>query len=74
MQETFSGLARNVTASDGLFTSGVAGVSPAPTSAVVSVGLTASATPMLDLFVAYQGQFSANQTDHQFSGGLTFRF
>ena len=74
VQETFSGLSRNVTASEGVFTSEVSGVSPAPTSAVIGAGLTASATPILDVFVAYQGQFSANQTENEFSAGLTFRF
>ena len=70
VQQAFSGLSRGVVVTDGAFSAPVSGVSPAPTSAVVGVGVSAAASDSLDLFVRYQGQFSANQQENVFSGGL----
>ena len=74
VQQSFSGLSRSVVVTDGPFSSGVAGVSPAPTAAVIGIGVSAAATDALDVFVRYQGQFSADQTENAFSAGLAFRF
>jgi len=73
MRQVFSGLSRGVIATDGTIGASVAGVSPAPSAGIVGVGLTASATAMLDVFVTYQGQFSANQVGNAFSAGLQYR-
>jgi uncharacterized protein with beta-barrel porin domain len=73
-QETFCGLARDVVVTDGSFSAGVSGVSPAPASGLVGVGLSAAASETLDLFVRYQGQFAANQIGNMFSAGATYRF
>jgi outer membrane autotransporter protein len=74
VQETFAGLSRGVVASDGAFSAGVSGVSPAPSSAVLGIGVTASAAASWDVFAAYQGLFSANQTGNAFSAGFAYRF
>ena len=74
VQEAFSGLSRRVLATDGPFSAGVSGVSPAPTAGVVGVGLSAAASEALDFFVRYQGQFSTNQAENAFTGGLLMRF
>lgn len=74
VQQTLSGQSRGVVATDGAFNAGVSGVSPAPTAGVVGVGISAAATEALDLFVRYQGQFSANQVENAFSAGLQMRF
>ena len=74
VQQSFSGLARHVLATDGAFSAGVAGVSPAPTAGVIGLGLSVAATGMLDFFVRYQGEFSANQCENAFTGGLLMRF
>jgi uncharacterized protein with beta-barrel porin domain len=74
VQQTVSGLSRSVTATDGAFSANVSGVSPAPTAGVVRVGMTAAVTDALDLFVAYQGQFAANQIGNAFSAGALLRF
>lgn len=74
VQETFSGLSRDVLTTAGAYSAGVAGVSPSPTAALVGVGLTAGRTDALDLFVQYQGQLSADQTQNAFSAGLLVRF
>jgi outer membrane autotransporter protein len=74
LQETFSGQSRNVTATDGPFSTRVSGVSPASTAGVVGAGMTAAVTGALDLFVTYQGQFTRNQSGNAFSGGALLRF
>jgi outer membrane autotransporter protein len=74
VQETFTGLSRGVTMTDGTFTGTAAGVSPAPTAGIVGVGVTAGMTADLDLFLDYQGQFSANQAENSFAAGLAYRF
>ena len=74
MQQTFSGLSRDVLVTDGPFSADVAGVSPAPTAGVVGVGMDAAATSAMDLFFRYQGQFSANQTGTAFSAGMAWHF
>jgi autotransporter-associated beta strand protein len=74
VQRAFSGLSRGVVATDGAFSIGVSGASPAPTAGVVGVGISAAATEALDLFMQYQGQFSANQVENAFSAGLQIRF
>ena len=74
VQQTFSGLSRGVLATDGAFSAGVAGVSPAPTAGVVGLGVSAMASDALDFFVRYQGQFSANQSENAFTGGVLMRF
>jgi outer membrane autotransporter protein len=74
LQETFTGLSRGVTVTDGVFAGSAAGISPAPTAGVVGVGVSAGMTEALDLFIAYQGQFSANQAENTFAAGLTYRF
>jgi outer membrane autotransporter protein len=73
-RQIFSGLARDVAATAGQFTATVYGISPAPTAAVAGSGLNASVGENLDLFIAYKGQFSANQTGNAFSTGLSWRF
>ncbi len=73
-QEAFSGLSRSVVATDGSVSSSIAGVSQAPTAAVIGVGLNAAASAALSLFIRYQGRLSANQTEHPFSAGLSVRF
>jgi hypothetical protein len=40
----------------------------------VGVGVTASVTNALNLFVSYQGLYSGNQTVNAFTGGLSYRF
>jgi fibronectin-binding autotransporter adhesin len=74
VQESFSGLSRGVVVTDGTFSAAVSGVSPAPASAVVGIGISAAASESVDLFVRYQGQFSANQDENAFTGGLEVRF
>ncbi|MGH7101572.1 MAG: autotransporter domain-containing protein [Acetobacteraceae bacterium] len=74
VQETFSGLSRRVVVTDGAFSSVTAGVSPAPTAGVLGAGLDGRASPRLDLFIRYQGLFSANQTANAFGAGLRVRF
>ena len=74
VQETFSGLSRGVVETDGAFSTGVGGISPAPTAGVIGLGLDAAPTNALDLFLRYQGLFSANQMENAFSAGLTARF
>jgi outer membrane autotransporter protein len=74
VQETFTGLLRGVTMTDGTFTGSAAGVSPAPTAGVVGVGVAAGMTEALDLFIDYQGQFSANQAENTFAAGVAYRF
>jgi uncharacterized protein with beta-barrel porin domain len=41
---------------------------------VIGVGISAAASDRIDLFVRYQGQFSANQDENAFTGGLEVRF
>lgn len=74
VQETFSGLGRTAVVTDGAFSAGVSGVSPAPAAGILGLGIDAAATPILDLFLRYQGLFSANQTGNSFSTGLSLRF
>ena len=74
VQEAFNGLSRGVAVTDGPFSAGVSGVSPAPTAGVIGVGLGAAASEKLDFFVRYQGQFSSNQSENAFTGGLQMRF
>jgi outer membrane autotransporter protein len=74
MQQMFSGLSRTVLASAGTASAGVAGVSPAPLAGTVGIGLTASASQALDLFLTYQAQLSVNQISNAFSAGLVYRF
>ena len=74
VRETFTGLSRDVTMTDGTFTGSAAGVSPAPTAGIVGVGVSAGMTEALDLFLGYQGQFSANQAENTFAAGLAYRF
>ncbi len=70
---SFSGLARNVSVTEGTFGTAVSGVSPAPVAGVAGVGLNAAVTSSLDLFLRYEGQFSANQVDNAFSAGFSYR-
>jgi outer membrane autotransporter protein len=49
VQETFTGLSRDVTMTDGTLTGSAAGISPAPTAGVVGVGVSAGMTEALDL-------------------------
>jgi autotransporter-associated beta strand protein len=74
LEETFSGLSRHVLVSAGPFGADVGGVSPAPTAALLGVGVSAAASDKLDLFIAYQGRLSANQTQNAFSAGMQLRF
>jgi autotransporter-associated beta strand protein len=74
VQETFSGLSRSVTATDGAFSAGVSGVSPAPTAGIVSAGITVAVTEAFDLFATYRGQFAANQIGNALSAGALLRF
>lgn len=68
---SFNGLSRTVQVSEGTVGSAVSAASQAPVSGVVGVGLNAVVSTSLDLFVRYDEQFSANQTENAFSAGLT---
>ena len=55
-----AGMSRNVVVTDGAFSSGVSGVSPAPEAGVIGLGVNAAATHAVDLFLRYQGLFSVS--------------
>lgn len=74
VQETFTGLSRGVTMADGALNGTAAGVSPTPTAGVVGVGIAAGMSETLDLFLTYQGQFSANEVGNTFAAGAEYRF
>jgi outer membrane autotransporter protein len=74
VEDVFFGLSRAVNVTAGAATVTESGISPAPIAGVVGVGVTASVTNALDLFVSYQGLYSGNQTVSVFSGGLCYRF
>lgn len=74
VQETLFSTSHTVLATDGTYSAAVSGVSPAPTAGLVGVGVDADATNGLDLFVRYQGLFSANLSENAFTGGLRLQF
>lgn len=74
VQQTFSGLSRGVAMVAGTIAGTAAGISPAPTAAVVGIGVDAEVTQALAIYAAYQGLFSANQAGNAFTAGLQFRF
>ena len=74
VQETFTGLSRDVTMADGAFTGSAAGISPAPTAGIVGAGIAAGMSEAVDLFLNYQGQLSANTVGNRFAAGVEYRF
>ena len=73
VQEAFTGLGRTAYVTDGSYDANVAGVSPAPTSGLVGLGVEV-AEKGFDLFLRYQGLFAANQNENAFSAGVAAHF
>lgn len=69
-----SGLDRTVTVTDGAYGSSISGVSPAPIAGLVALGVEAEAPHGVDLYLRYQGLFSANTASTAFTAGLGVPF
>jgi uncharacterized protein with beta-barrel porin domain len=74
VQEQWTGLNRTVSVVDGAYGAAVPGVSTAPTSALVGLGVEASSPQGLDVYIRYDGQIAANSIGTAFTAGVGMKF